>query len=175
MVTTTISFNIAFPFSIASSASAVKSIPPELDTLLSFDCFIHNLKIELFESSEYLNKAFLFCFVPIFVWLAFILMFGIFKLIKKSSQFKANVTIAFITVVYFYHPSIVDKVIGLFKCDRIEEVARFYLDLEVVCWEGIHLKFVLFLAIPMILIWVIGFPVFGIIFLSMNQRKLDNP
>ena len=126
----------------------------------------------LIEESEYLGKTLFSCMVPLIVSTIFAAVFVLVKFIKNSSNLKRNIVISMITISYFFHPTLTEKIIGLFKCTDIEGVSRFTYDLELVCWEGIHLKFVVFLAIPMIFVWVLGLPILGISFLTIKRQSL---
>ena len=60
----------------------------------------------------------------------------------------------------------------MFKCTTIEDDLRFYGDLELICYQGIHMNFTVFLGLPMILIWVLGIPLFGITFLTLRRKEI---
>lgn len=47
------------------------------------------------------------------------------------------------------------------------------LDLNIVCWEGSHLYYVLRFATPAIILWIIGFPCAAYIYLTINRKKLQ--
>ena len=61
----------------------IYSITESTSTIISYDCFIEDIKLGIASQSEYLNKTFLSYLLPIFVCLIFVLIFAIFKLIKK--------------------------------------------------------------------------------------------
>ena len=172
MVSTSLSFNIAFPKQFYQLFSPVQTMASSSDTILSFDCFIEDVKIGIIQQSEYLSKTLISCLLPLGVYLIFILIFGLLKLIRKQSNFLRNIVISFITILYFFYPTLTEKVIGLFHCTTIENSSRFTDDLELECWKGIHLNFATFLGIPMIIIWVLGIPILGITFLVINRKKI---
>jgi hypothetical protein len=46
-------------------------------------------------------------------------------------------------------------------------------DLDIKCWEGQHMKWVLYLGIPILAFWVIGIPLYAFILLFKNRKVLD--
>ena len=156
MISTLFTFNIAFPKTFFSTFSKVKTVTPALDTIVSFDCFIEDVKIGLMQESEYLSRVFLICLLPLFASLISFIIFGIIKKVKKKSNFKTKMVISIITIVYFFYPGLTEKIIGILKCSTIEGTERFYMDLELICWEKTHLNFVIFFGIPMMIAWVVG-------------------
>lgn len=46
-------------------------------------------------------------------------------------------------------------------------------DLTVVCWKSQHLTFSFFVAIPSIIVWGFGIPLFAWILLGRNREDLD--
>ena len=175
MVSALLSFNIAFPKYLYSLFKLIKDLAPRIDTILSFDCFVEDTKIGIIQSSEYLSRAFFQCILPLVFGLAFVGIFGLVKLMSRKSKFKTNIAISTFTITYFFYPGLTEKIIGLFKCVTIEESKRFYLDFEIVCWKEVHKQFVFSFGVPMLIVWIIGLPTIGIIFLAFNRKKVDEP
>lgn len=49
------------------------------------------------------------------------------------------------------------------------------MDIATECWSAGHLKWVLMLGVPMIIVYVVGFPVFSLILLYRIRHKLSQP
>ena len=119
MVSTAFSFNISFPKEVYAASAPLRALSQTTPTLLSYDCFIEDIKIGFFKQSHNLNKSLLSCILPILVVSIFIALFCIIKLIVKTTSLKRNIVITLITVTYFFHPTLTQKMIGLFKCITI--------------------------------------------------------
>ena len=77
-----------------------------------------------------------------------------------------------ITVLFFLHPSLTQKGISFFNCTKINGISRMVYDLEVVCLERTHLLWAILVGVPVILLWSIGLPLFGIFFIVKNKKHL---
>ena len=116
MVSSSISFNIPFPNKLKLAITPVKSIAQSTETIISFDCFIKDMNISIVSQSEYLSKYFLSCIMPILVCLVFVLFFGLLKICKRKHNLKRHIIISMITIIYFFYPSLSDKIIRIFRC-----------------------------------------------------------
>ncbi|TNV88134.1 hypothetical protein FGO68_gene5028 [Halteria grandinella] len=61
----------------------------------------------------------------------------------------------------------------LFSCKQIEGVPRLYTDLETVCYQDIHLKVVLWIGIPSIIVYSLGIPTLGLALLYRHRQSLE--
>ena len=77
------------------------------------------------------------------------------------------------TVLYFLHPTLTEKALALFRCRDIDGTSRMKYDFEVKCWETAHLVWTIGVGVPVMAFWVIGLPVFGIIFILKNRHNLE--
>ena len=78
-----------------------------------------------------------------------------------------------ITVLFFMHPTLTQKAIAFFRCTTIDQVPRLLYDLEVLCWEATHLLWCMIVGVPVIVVWSIGLPAFGILYIVKNKDKLE--
>ena len=143
--------------------------------MVSFDCFIQDFKINFFGSSEFIMKGFLSCFTPIVFVVTFSGVWAGWKIIRANKvDFKRYVVISGITILLFFHPTLTEKTLSLFKCISIDGRKRLIYDLELVCWEGTHLKWALFFWTPMFVCWVIGIPVVTVGFLASRRNQVHS-
>jgi hypothetical protein len=80
-----------------------------------------------------------------------------------------------LTVLIFFYPSVTQMTLSLFNCVTVEEVTYLTRDMRVECYKGRHLFWVLVNGVPMLIIWVIGMPLFGFLMLLKNRKTLRNP
>lgn len=62
--------------------------------------------------------------------------------------------------------------LSLFNCVTVEDKLYLLRDFGVECWKGKHLFWVLLNGVPMILVWVFGLPLFGLLMLIKNRKTL---
>lgn len=73
----------------------------------------------------------------------------------------------------FIHPSLTETAFSFFKCEEFkgeEESLRLKVDLEMVCWEGIHMYWMVPSAVAIIMFWTVGLPLKGL-FLVIREHK----
>jgi hypothetical protein len=61
----------------------------------------------------------------------------------------------------------------MYSCKSIDDDQRVYDDLEVICWNTSHINFSLMIAIPCIIVWGFGIPLFAWIILGRSKNDLD--
>jgi hypothetical protein len=82
--------------------------------------------------------------------------------LRRLAKALAEMTVT--VVLFLAHSSITQTMLSLFVCDSVDASDRTYLatDLLQECWTGRHLRYVLGVAVPGILLWVVGIPVFAL-------------
>ena len=65
---------------------------------------------------------------------------------------------------------------SLFRCSDFDfSTSRFTHDMRIKCWSRPHFIFTLAAGAPLLLIWVIGIPLFSFLILLLNRRRLNDP
>jgi hypothetical protein len=62
----------------------------------------------------------------------------------------------------------------MFNCIDIDGEDRMKNDLEVVCYDSGHWLVAMFVALPSIIVWGLGIPLFAMILISTERKKLDS-
>ena len=79
MISISYSFILSYPDLFSQLLSPIRDISSPATTLFSFDCFIDDYKLFLFDKSSYLNKTLLICLLPIALWIILFLVLVIKK------------------------------------------------------------------------------------------------
>lgn len=66
-------------------------------------------------------------------------------------------------------------IISIFNCKTIESEQRLSRDMQIPCWQERHLIWSIGWGVPMMLVWVFGFPIAGTLFLFFRRKKLEEP
>lgn len=91
----------------------------------------------------------------------------------NMKQYIVTTTFAFIFIVY---PQITSISFSLLNCVPYEDGFSYLKnDMSVKCWHGNHIKMVLALGIPFILLWSIVFPLFILWRLYKGKKYLNTP
>ena len=91
---------------------------------------------------------------------------------EVSSHWKNKATSTFIILLFLVHPNLVEYFFGVFNCYDIDGTKKLKGDLEIVCYEGPHLFWAFFVALPCILVWGLGIPFFAYILLQREKERL---
>jgi hypothetical protein len=73
------------------------------------------------------------------------------------------------------YPGITSTAFQGLKCLEIDGVSYLKRDLNIECYTSEHWTIIFSLVIPVILIYVVGFPIIIAIIIKKNRKNLDNP
>lgn len=62
----------------------------------------------------------------------------------------------------------------MFTCRTVDGVSYLKPDMSIVCWSEEHIEVLLRYTAPILLIWVIGFPLLIFVILCKKRRDLDD-
>ena len=80
---------------------------------------------------------------------------------KHRGTYKRNVIVSMIVSMFLLHPILAYYAFSLFSCYDVGDQSYLLSDMEVECWMGEHSSKALGIGIPILLIWIIGAPVFA--------------
>ena len=153
------SFDFDWPNNVEEFYDTIKPTSQVSTQFLSFDCFMDD-RSESEDSEEasdlYFSKLIMFALLPLVLMLCSILFWAVFYICKNRDErykAKARIIATIIILLFLIHPSIVQLMFNSFDCMKIDDERRMTDDLNAVCWEGKHLKYILFVSIPSVIIW----------------------
>ena len=88
---------------------------------------------------------------------------------KFGDTYKRNTVATVILFVFMLYPSIAKNSFDIFNCIKIDGVYYMKRDLTIQCWESTHLYMVFAIGIPILIIWILGFPILISIILYRNK------
>ena len=178
LTTVTLSFNMRFPDNLKEIFTPMQRIGSSSGTLLSFDWFQSQTELKLFAPSSPFLKAFLTSLLPLIMLMFISIIFGILKGLfpQKFKNFKRNVIVSIITVLFLMYPTLTNTAFEMFQCIGIpdEGLRRVKIDSEIEWYSTEHILWWLYVATPMIIVWVIGCPLAAFIVLYKNRNRLYN-
>ncbi len=122
-------------------------------------------------------KAVLVIVVPFIFLVAISLFWGLFRLIKRNTDFAKNMIVSVIIFTFLMLPTVINNSIRMLNCKDIFENGDTYLlaDLDEKCWAGDHRFYTSLFAIPSIIFIVIGLPLIMILILYKKRYNLYEP
>ena len=187
-------FNVQVPNSFTNTFSFMNRVSSPDETFFSFDCFIIDYEIRLFAPSNTLFKMVLYIFFPVLMIFAIFVLLGTIKAIHfivtfirtewmgrelqraNLFDFKRSMVVSMICIIFLFHPTLTVKSLSMFLWTEVDDNdSRMTHHLEYPCYSTDHIKWIVIIALPIILIWVIGFPALGLTILVKNRHNLSDP
>ncbi|CAI2379704.1 unnamed protein product [Moneuplotes crassus] len=174
LITTSMSMSITYPDSLISFTVPIRVFGGSSEAFLSFDCFATDYEIKgPFESNAVL-KLFLLFLLPIALFCIVALIWICLYYIRKRlvPNLTRNLIISFISIVFLLHPRLTQQSINIFRClktDSDKYMSRF--DPNIECYSSKHLKYCFFLALPILIVWVVGMPLAALVLLIKSRSK----
>jgi len=171
--------------------------PPIMDNVLSYtgslasaggqvftvDCFFaigknaFGAEIIFLKALFTIFTPFCYIFMGIIFWLVY---FKVKKRNIKGNKDLINKIVTTIIIICFeQQPEVLKSAFSLFDCVNLyreDHPLRFLQNsYDVQCWQGQHLFWLLVLALPTLLLWIIILPGSIVYILRKNRNKLDDP
>eukprot|EP00347_Sterkiella_histriomuscorum_P008394 403345262 len=127
--------------------------------------------------SKYVFGMLFFSILPIVVFCSSFLIYKLLNLTCFKGRFQDNLRNTLITTMVFIflvYPTISSYTFGMFSCITIEGVSYLTKDFDIECWSSDHYFYIYYFTLPVIIIWVIGYPLFIIIALNRNKKRLND-
>lgn len=173
ILTLTQSFNLSWDDNLKQFLQAISFIAESSSIILSVDCFIRNKGVSMHPAFAKLIVA---CVFPLAMIIGIIVVWLLFKLCCKKWQIKRNIIISIIVLIFIALPPISTITMSIYNCVDIFADGNSFLavDMSIKCWEGEQSKYAKRFGVPVIIIWIVGFPVFALILLFKNRKRLQN-
>lgn len=76
--------------------------------------------------------------------------------------------------MFLFHPTITYQALRVFQCIEIDDKdSRMLMHMDYKCYSTDHIKWILGVGLPLLVIWVIGIPSIGFIILFKNKANLQ--
>jgi len=121
------------------------------------------------------QKAIVVAVTPVILIILACLVWGIVALFKRKTEYlRVHVVCSVIVLLLSMQPIVLQSSLQLFPCVEVEPGSLWLLhDMRVACWEGEHHTFAFGVALPAILIWCIGTPLFFWAVLFRQRKNLQ--
>ena len=134
--------------------------------ILSVDCILIDTFFKLTDRPPnfFYLRLILFALLPFGIMLVSTIFWRIkscltsLSAVERSDKDYSTVII----VMFLFYPTLVSYMSESVNCYDLEGVLRLYVDLEQQCYSGSHKWIVIFVSVPGILIWALGFPVLSL-------------
>lgn len=175
LVTVTAAFNLAWPSYVMQVFKAQETAGNVSEQIFSFDCF-HNNGHSDNQQQVLFIKIVLVVFIPVLIFAIstlFWLLIGLFR--NNFRCLKYELVNTMVVMFFITHPSIIRMLFDMFNCKEIE-TGEFWLNsyLNIRCWDAVHYRYAMAVALPGVILWGICTPAGALIFLVRYRKLLDN-
>ena len=96
-----------------------------------------------------------------------------YKKIHDNEKQKNRIISTVVVLLFMIHPDIATKMFNAFNCLKVDDDYRLMGDIMSVCYKGEHLKYMIAIALPSMILWVVGIPSFGFFLLMKEKKEID--
>ena len=181
LISASMSFNVKVPSSFSDMFSQFDRVSSPDETFFSFDWFIEDYEIKAFAPTNSLFKLFLYLLLPIIliaaitlslVWLKYII-----SLVSERNNFdlKRSIIVSMVWIVFLFHPTLTIESLSVFTWSKVNEGDyRMTHHMEYSWYSFDHLRWWLFVGLPILVVWVFGCPLIAFIILTKKRHHLDD-
>jgi hypothetical protein len=148
----------------------VSIISKSSETLLSIDCFVRDNGHDMYPLYV---KVIICSILPVFLALASVIFWGIVNTLFKVDM-KRSMAITIIVLLFVSLPPITSVTFTLLNCTNAFDDGSHYLsmDVDITCWQGEHGRIAAQVAVPIIVMWIIGLPCLAFLVLFRKRNQL---
>ncbi|CAI2382696.1 unnamed protein product [Moneuplotes crassus] len=141
--------------------------------LVSLDCIF--LEQGISQDTLYIMKLLIISVFPIIGGLMAGAFYGIFWCIsKKYRHIMGRLYIVTLCAIYYLmYPTIVNFTVNLINCVNIEGDNWLKQNTNIQCWTGRHIFWIIFVGVPIFIIWIFGVPITILLTLRRREKYLD--
>jgi hypothetical protein len=117
LISTSLSISMNYPDTFHRMFLPIERLGIASDTILNFDCFIHDYEIRGPFPSNSVLKIFLTSLLPLLIFMMFTSIWTIIYFIRKKwvPNFKRQLAIILVTIIFFLHPNLIEESISILK------------------------------------------------------------
>ncbi|CDW73478.1 UNKNOWN [Stylonychia lemnae] len=171
------SINLDWPINLKQFYQMFIQVGQSYESIMSVDCFmINTVAKNNYDDLTFFKTVIVVC-SPIALIFSYVTAFAFIKFLKNLSleKFKDLSIMSIVVVIYFTHPTVTKYVISKFHCLELDNNELWLMeDLQIKCWEGSHFIFAFALALPLLLIWVLGLPIIGFYSTFKRRYQIEN-
>ena len=163
VITLLTSFPIAWPQIFVNIFQVGGAVTTMGQHLVNLKCFYP----EHSEAEVFYSTTVVWALLPILLPLTSVMVWILLSKIKHVEELQPKMKATIVGLLYLIWPTLISTTFSLFSCSSVCGQTLLRIDLDEECWVGRHASYALALGVPMLLLFVFGFP---IIAMAMVQR-----
>jgi uncharacterized membrane protein len=137
--------------------------------MFSFDCYMdtrdastidrYDFKADDNELRIVFQKMLIVAVLPIICVIAAVGVWSvILKIKKRMNDLETKVIATIVILSFLVHPTITQSMVDMFDCHAYDGDVRLSIDLQVICYTGLHNVLTLGAALPCLIVYGLGIP-----------------
>jgi hypothetical protein len=173
LVMMTANFDLNWPSYLRSVIKTQQIIGNVSEQVFSIDCFFQG-DGEEDQGNAVRMKIVILSFVPLLMWLLGAVWWLPYSLItRKYGHLKNELVTTSVVFFFLIHPSLVKLMFAFFHCRQLDPGQYWMAScLNIRCWDQVHLKYALSVALPSIIVWGVGLPALCLAYLIRERHGL---
>ena len=166
------SLNMHWPDYTATFLNAQIMVGNAAEQIFSVDCLLQRI------SSEKLLfvKIAVISILPVALLLLAVLTWLLIALCTSVTLLKEKLVATLVMVLFLLHTTITKTTFSIFPCKELKRGEQWLeKDLDQRCWDFAHIRFIETVALPSIVVWVVGLPMVCLLYIHRRRIALHSP
>ena len=174
LVFLTTQFDLDWPNYVIELFQVQNTVATAYDQIYSFDCYFKDTGLNT--TDIYYYRLIFNGFLPIIIWAASLAIFFAISLAKHNYLLLKQEYFMSMTVLFFLiYPNLVKTFFSALSCTKIDGEGDWLRDnLVIKCWDSVHIKYALIIAVPGIFVWVLGVPILVLVAMCKQRNHLNS-
>jgi hypothetical protein len=117
-----------------------------------------------------------FAIIPVLFAILSLCLWTFMRLIKplkfKENYLRNSLTTSTV-IIFLLYPTITKYAFSIFNCYEVDGILYLEKDYNLECWSEKHNSIIIYYTLPIIIVWVLGFPLAIFIILFRNRKELS--
>jgi len=168
VITLLTSFPIAWPQIFVNIFQVGGAVTTLGQHFVNFKCFYP----ERSEAEVFYSTSVVWAIMPVLLPLASAMVWILLSKIKNVEDLQPKMKSTIVGLLYLIWPTLISTTFSLFSCSSVCGQTLLRIDLEEECWVGRHAFYGYALGIPMLLLFVFGFPMIAMVMVQRLQSTV---
>lgn len=172
LVTVAGALHLKWPSYVSLFLQGQQTVGSASEQILSIECLLKSLsKQEIYYTNLTVNLI-----APLVIIAGASVIWLLIGLFSKTHSIKQKIVGSTVLLLFVLHTSLTKLTFAIFNCQEILPTELWLVtDLSIKCWDSKHVSNVLRLALPGLLVWVIGLPTLCLLLLVRSKQFLADP
>lgn len=172
LVTVAGALRLKWPSYVSLFLQGQQTVGSASEQILSIECLLKSFS----KQEIYYTNLTVYLIAPLVIIAGAAAIWLLIGLFTKTQSIKQKVVGSTVLLIFVLHTSITKLTFSIFNCIEILPKELWLVtDLSIKCWDSQHVSNMLRLALPGLIVWVVGLPTLCLLLLIRSKRFLTDP